>query len=195
MMMGRRSRDWDLGGFAACFGPKGFSFGSRGRGLRFRVFDRGDLKYVVLRLLSEKPMHGYEVMQALEEESGGFYSASPGSVYPTLQMLEDQGYVTCEEKEGKKVYSITDEGREFLEENGDVVDDILDRVSDFTDRFFRAEMKDLSRSFRKLARTTFERGVRWAENPDALDRIRQVLDQAVRDIEDIKPGARTNDVL
>lgn len=186
-----RSKDFGFGGFAACFGPKGFAFGSGRRGLKFRVFDRGDLKYVILRLLSQKPMHGYEVMRALEEESGGCYSASPGSVYPTLQMLEDQSYVVCEEKEGKKVYTITDEGREFLKENGDVVDDILDRVSDFTDRFFRSEMRDLTGSFRRLAQITFERGVRWAETPEELQKMIDILDRAAQEIEDIKPGATT----
>ncbi len=189
--MSRRSRGFGFDGFAACFGPMGLAFGSGRRGFGFKVFDRGDLKYMILRLLAKKPMHGYEVMRALEEESGGCYSASPGSVYPTLQMLEDQGYVVCEEKEGKKVYSITDAGRDFLHENGDLVDDILDRISDFTDRFFRAEMRDLTRSFRRLAQVTFERGVRWAETPEELEKVIEILERAARDIEDIKPGAPT----
>jgi DNA-binding PadR family transcriptional regulator len=132
-------------------------------------------------------------MRALEEESCGCYSASAGSVYPTLQMLEDQGYVVCEEQGGKKVYSITDEGREFLEENGDLVDDILERIASFTDRFFRSEMRDLSGSFRKLAQVTFERGIRWAEHPDELERVKEILDRAAREIEEIKPGAATSD--
>jgi DNA-binding PadR family transcriptional regulator len=187
--MSRRHRDFGLGGFAAFCGPTGFSFGAGRRGFGFRMFDRGDLKYVILKLLSKKPMHGYEVMRALEEESCGCYSASPGSVYPTLQMLEDQGYVVCEEKEGKKVYSITDEGRAFLEQNGDVVDDILDRVSDFTDRFFRSEMRDLTRAFRDLARVTFERGFRWAEAPGDLERLTEILQRATREIEEIRKGA------
>jgi DNA-binding PadR family transcriptional regulator len=148
---------------------------------------------MILKLLSKKPMHGYEVMRALEEESCGCYSASAGSVYPTLQMLEDQGHVSCEEKDGKKVYSITEEGRAFLEENGDLVDDILDRISSFTDRFFRSEMRDLSGSFRKLAQVTFERGVRWAEHPEELERVKEILDRAAREIEEIKPGAATSD--
>jgi len=190
--MSRRSRDSGMGGFAAFCGPMGFAFGTGRRGLGFKVFDRGDLKYMILKLLSNKPMHGYEVMRALEEESGGCYTASAGSVYPTLQMLEDQGYVVCEENEGKKVYSITDEGREFLDENGDLVDDILDRVSDFTDRFFRTEMKDLTGSFRKLAQVTFERGIRWAETPEELQKMIEILERAIREIEDIKPGATTS---
>ncbi len=99
-------------------------------------------------------------------------------------MLEDQGYVVCEEQKGKKVHSITDEGREFLDENGDWVDDIVDRVSDFTDRFLRSEMKDLSGSFRKLAQATFERGFRWAETPDELQRMIDILERATREMED-----------
>jgi len=190
--MSRRSRDSGMGGFAAFCGPMGFAFGTGRRGLGFKVFDRGDLKYMILKLLSKKPMHGYEVMRALEEESCGCYTASAGSVYPTLQMLEDQGYVVCEEKEGKKVYSITDEGLEFLDENGDLVDDILERVSEFTDRFFRSEMKDLTGSFRKLAQVTFERGIRWAETPEELQKMIEILERAIREIEDIKPGATTS---
>jgi DNA-binding PadR family transcriptional regulator len=187
--MSRRNRDFGLGAFAAFCGPTGFSFGTGRRGFGFRMFDRGDLKYVILKLLSKKPMHGYEVMRALEEESGGCYSASPGSVYPTLQMLEDQGYVVCEEQEGKKVYSITDAGREFLKQNGDLVEDILDRVSDFTDRFFRNEMRDLTRAFRDLARVTFERGFRWAEAPGDLERLTEILRRAAREIEEMRSGA------
>jgi hypothetical protein len=101
--------------------------------------------------------------------------------------------VSCEEQEGKKVYSITEEGRAFLEENGDLVDDILERIASFTNRFFRSEMQDLSGSFRKLAQVTFERGIRWAEHPEELERVKEILDRAAREIEEIKPGAATSD--
>src|SRR6266851_9206197 len=97
-------------------GPFGHGgpFGSGGEGGRF--FGRGDIKFVLLELLQERPMHGYEMMKALEEKTGGFYTPSPGSIYPTLQMLEDRGFVTSVEVEGKKVYSITDAGRASLAE-------------------------------------------------------------------------------
>jgi DNA-binding PadR family transcriptional regulator len=103
------------------FGEEGFP-GFPGGGKRF--FGRGDLKYALLELLQERPMHGYEMMKALQEETGGMYTPSAGSVYPTLQMLEDRGFVTVSEVESKKVYSITDAGRAFLtegqpEERGD----------------------------------------------------------------------------
>ncbi|GAC1566959.1 MAG: hypothetical protein NVS3B14_11480 [Ktedonobacteraceae bacterium] len=95
------------------FGPGG-PFGPGREGGRF--FGRGDMKYALLELLQERPMHGYEMIKALQERSGGFYTPSPGSIYPTLQMLEEAGYVTGREFEGKKVYTITDEGRSLLAE-------------------------------------------------------------------------------
>lgn len=79
---------------------------------------RGDLKYALLALLAEQPRHGYELIKALEERYAGFYRPSPGSVYPTLQLLEDEGSVTGESIEGKRVYTITDTGRRLLEERG-----------------------------------------------------------------------------
>ncbi len=185
--MSRRNREYCFGAFAELgeiFGPRGFRFGPG----RFRIFDRGDLKYLILELLSRKPMHGYEVMRALEEESGGCYTASAGSVYPTLQMLEDQGYVTCEEKEGKKVYSITDEGREFLKQNGDVVEDIIDRVTQITDRFFRADMRELTRSFKNLAQVTFDRAIRWSD-PETLQRMKEILDRATEELKQARSAA------
>src|SRR6266487_2331838 len=98
-------------------GPFGFGpFGPGEPGEAHRFFGRGDLKFALLELLQEWPMHGYEMMKALEEKSGGFYAPSPGSIYPTLQMLEDRGLVSVQEVEGKKVYSITDSGRAFLAE-------------------------------------------------------------------------------
>lgn len=102
------------------FGPggpfgHGGPFGFGGEGGRF--FGRGDMKFALLELLQERPMHGYEMMNVLEEKSGGFYRPSPGSIYPTLQMLEEGGLVTSNEVEGKKVYSITDAGRASLAEH------------------------------------------------------------------------------
>ena len=95
------------------FGPGG-PLGPGGEGGRF--FGRGDMKFVLLELLQERPMHGYEMIKALEEKTGGFYSPSPGSIYPTLQLLEDGSLVTSTEVEGKKVYTITDAGRAALAE-------------------------------------------------------------------------------
>jgi DNA-binding PadR family transcriptional regulator len=76
---------------------------------------RGDVRTALLSVLTEEPGHGYELIQALEEKSGGRWRPSPGSVYPTLQQLEDEDLVRSEEREGKRVYAITDAGREEAE--------------------------------------------------------------------------------
>lgn len=75
---------------------------------------RGDIKFILLGLLSERPQHGYELMKELEARRGAFRRPSPGSVYPTLQMLEEGGYLTSEQVEGKRVYTITESGSQFL---------------------------------------------------------------------------------
>ncbi len=79
-----------------------------------RMFGRGDMKYALLNVLAERPMHGYELIRAFEERSGGVYVPSPGVIYPTLQLLEDQGWVTSETKDGKKTYTITEAGQAAL---------------------------------------------------------------------------------
>jgi DNA-binding PadR family transcriptional regulator len=75
---------------------------------------RGEIKFILLGLLSERPQHGYELIKELESRRGGFRRLSPGSVYPTLQMLEESGYLTSEEVDDKRVYTITESGRQFL---------------------------------------------------------------------------------
>ncbi|HLZ25241.1 MAG TPA: PadR family transcriptional regulator [Ktedonobacterales bacterium] len=94
------------------FGPGG----PGGPGMGPRMFGRGDLKYALLEALRERPKHGYEMMKELEERAGGFYMPSAGAVYPTLQLLEDRGWVTSESVEGKRVYTITDAGKQALVE-------------------------------------------------------------------------------
>ena len=78
---------------------------------------RGDLKYLLLHLLNDHPQHGYELIKALEDRFNGFYSPSPGIVYPTLQLLEDRGWAVSAITDGKKVYTITDAGKTALQEH------------------------------------------------------------------------------
>ena len=80
-------------------------------------FERGGLKFAILGSLKEKPRHGYDIIREMEDRTGGFYSPSPGAVYPTLQALEDQDLVTSTTEEGKKVYTITEAGLAYLEEH------------------------------------------------------------------------------
>jgi len=81
-----------------------------------RAFERGDLKYALLSLLRERPKHGYEMIKQLEEQASGFYTPSAGAIYPTLQLMEDRGWVMSQSVDGKKVYTITDAGRQALDE-------------------------------------------------------------------------------
>jgi DNA-binding PadR family transcriptional regulator len=106
-------------------------FGRHGwRGGGGRVFDQGDLRYVILRLIAEKPRHGYELIKEIEEKLGGSYSPSPGVIYPTLTMLEELGYATVTASEGgKKLYAITEEGNAVLAANQAVVDAIFARIA------------------------------------------------------------------
>ena len=124
-----RHQDWPFHQFfAAGFGPRSRAWcgpegaGPRHRRRRHQMFEAGEVKDVILRLLKEKPRHGYEIMRALEERMGGWYTPSAGTVYPTLQLLEDMGYVRVEESEGKKTYHLTPAGDAFLEEHRDVID-------------------------------------------------------------------------
>jgi len=173
--------------FESFFGPRRRG---RRRNMKWKIFERGDLKFVILRLISKRPMHGYEVMKALEEESKGYYRPSPGSVYPTLQMLDDEGYLTVEEKDGKKIYTITDEGMAYLGDNEDVVNDVFDRVENFTDRFFGGDMRALSRSFSKLAQLTFDQAFQWGAEPEDLARMNEILERAVSDMRATRKAAR-----
>ena len=98
------------GHFAFDFDPRGRGRGRGGRGRGRR--NRGDVRAALLALLNERPMHGYEMIQELDDRTGGIWRPSPGSVYPTLQLLEDEGLITSETSEGRKRFTLTDAGRE-----------------------------------------------------------------------------------
>src|SRR6267378_8009519 len=162
----RRWADSDMP-FDFPFGRFGRRWGGFGPGPGDRPFGRGDLKYVILELLKDQPRHGYDIIRALEERMRGAYRPSPGSVYPTLQMLEDLGYVTSSQQEGKKVYAITDEGRRYLVEQQSTIDDIRSRISAGWDAASRPEVADLMHELQMLARALFRHGTRGAlQDPD-----------------------------
>ena len=107
---GRGRGGWQRGGLRG-FGGFGGPWGPPGPRAR-----RGDVRAAVLALLAEAPMHGYQVIQELSSRSGGAWQVSPGSVYPTLQMLEEEGLISGQEVEGRRVYTLTDAGRARVEE-------------------------------------------------------------------------------
>jgi DNA-binding PadR family transcriptional regulator len=150
------------------------------------MFEQGDLKYVILRLLAEKPRHGYEIIKELEDRFSGAYAPSAGTVYPTLTLLEDLGYATVVPEEGgKKVYSITPEGEKYLEENKGAVEDIFERISDIGSSFLSEAVMDVNKAFGRVARATYT-SVPWQSgDKSVIAEIKQVLEQAATEIEEI----------
>ena len=91
-------------------------------------FQKGNLKYVILDLIKDKARHGYDIIRELEIQSHGFYKPSPGVIYPTLQMLEEMGYAKSAEQEGKRIYTITEEGLRFLSDQSNIADGVRSRM-------------------------------------------------------------------
>jgi DNA-binding PadR family transcriptional regulator len=152
---------------------------------RGRVFDRGDLKYVILDLIEDEPSHGYEIMRSLERRMRGMYSPSAGSVYPTLQMLEDMGYVTSVQREGKKVYEITAEGKAFLQENRGSVESIWGRVGGGWNPEVAGEMHEIKHEMRDVGRLFGRRMREGTLDAETMRRVREVISRAAAEIEEI----------
>lgn len=121
------------GEFGGGWGRGGRHRGGGGGGDMFRIgrmLAQGDLKLLALALIAEQPRHGYEIIKLIEEKTSGCYSPSPGVVYPTLTFLEEAGYVTAEADGAKKRFTITAEGRDYLDANRDFADAILGRLAE-----------------------------------------------------------------
>jgi DNA-binding PadR family transcriptional regulator len=117
---------------------------------RERPFQKGNLKYIILDLIKDKPRYGYEIIRTLEERSQGMYAPSAGAVYPTLQMFEEIGYVSATQSEGKRVYTITDEGRRFLVEKGKHAEEAKGRIKDHWDSVHMGERREVLNQIREL---------------------------------------------
>jgi DNA-binding PadR family transcriptional regulator len=151
-----------------------------------RMFHKGDFKYLILDLLKDKPRHGYEIIRELESRSHGFYSPSPGTVYPTLQYLEDMGYVTGIEQDGKKIYTVTEEGLKFLDAQAGTVNDIRDHVRSHWHDLgseFGVQFREVMREYGEIGRVLGQRVRRMSA--DKLPRIGAVLKTALGEIEKI----------
>ena len=146
------------------FGPGGREFGPgfgpgrgpRGRGRKAR---RGDIRTAALLLLAEEPRNGYQIMQEVQERSEGVWSPSPGSVYPALAQLEDEGLIRTEQSEGRKLFAITDAGRKVVEERGEDRPAPWEQMSDeFSPKAHELgkAMRDVAFAFAQVMRTGSE---------------------------------------
>jgi DNA-binding PadR family transcriptional regulator len=154
------------------------------RGMRAgRFFDHGDLRFLILKLIADKPRHGYDLIKAIEEEFGGAYSPSPGVIYPTLTMLEELGYAAASTEGNKKLYTITDEGRVFLEQNKAQVDAVFGRLKEAGETFGGGRAPEIKRAVHNLRLALATRLGRGALSQEQILAVTAVLDKAAADIE------------
>jgi DNA-binding PadR family transcriptional regulator len=175
------SIDPDLGVF---MGGLGSRRGGRWRG--GRMFEQGDLKFVILQLLAEKPRHGYDIIKELEQRSGGRYSPSAGTVYPTLTLLEEMGYAAAAlEDGGKKVYSITDEGRKYLADNRSTVDDVLERLAQVGASIFGEQMRPAHEAMAAFGKSYMHVTMHRTADPEYVKKVVDVIQRATKELEDL----------
>jgi len=177
---GRRWRRHLGGGFGGRHGMGGGDMMRAGR-----MLAQGDLRLIALALIAEQPRYGYEIIKLLEEKTAGWYSPSPGIVYPTLTYLEEAGYVTATAEGAKKLYTITDEGKAHLEENRNFVDAVLERMSAIGERarrireHFARDEYDERRGGRRRGRDRHEDDNVPPLVRAALDNLREVAEQVI----------------
>jgi DNA-binding PadR family transcriptional regulator len=166
-------------------GPDGGRGGRRGRRAR-RMFEGGELRLVLLKLIADEPRHGYDLIRAVEEMTGGEYAPSPGVVYPTLTLLQDMGLIEEAPGEGpRKPFQVTDEGRQYLDERAEEIEALLERLEDLKPRHSDAGPA-IGRAVKNLMTALSHRVGRDGFNDDLLHEIAGVLDEAAQKIERIK---------
>ena len=163
-----------------------------------RLLGHGDLRYVILSLLEEKPHHGYELIKKLEDLSSGAYTPSPGVIYPTLTFLEEGGFASASTEDNKKLYTITPEGKALVKENLDFVQEILarfamagERMSRLKQMMGREEMMDVAK--RELSSIRRSMHALKAElfsfvdaNKETKQKVAEIIDRAADEIRKLK---------
>jgi DNA-binding PadR family transcriptional regulator len=153
--------------------------------------ERGGVRYLVLEAIAAQPRHGYEIIQHIEQRAGGAYRPSPGVIYPTLQMLEELEHARVVQREGRKVYGITDAGRADLEANRVVVDEFYARFSE--DQPWMSYAEDFAELMKRVGKlmNTFRIGAhRGRMSPATMRTIRLALDEALKKIDDALNGTK-----
>ena len=186
------------------FGPGGFYFdfgdgpGSRGGGHRGRerkrMFEGGELRLVLLKLIADQPRHGYELIKAIEEMTEGDYAPSPGIVYPTLTMLEDMGLVEeAKSKDTRKIYEVTSEGRAHLEENMAEAEELIERLEGHGRHRRKGQRPEIGRAVGNLMTALRNRVANDGWNDQLLEEVIDILDDAAQRIERVRDGKPESD--
>lgn len=151
--------------------------------------ERGGVRYLVLEAIAEQARHGYEIIQHIEQRASGSYRPSPGVIHPTLQLLEELQHARVVERDGKKVYGITEAGKVELETNRSSVDEFYARFTE--DQPWESYAEDFAELMKRVGRLmqTFRKGAhRGRMSPTTMRAIRVALDEALRKIEDVLNG-------
>jgi DNA-binding PadR family transcriptional regulator len=175
------------------WGPFHFDFGDddsgrgRGRRGRRRMFESGELRLVLLKLIADEPRHGYDLIRAIEDLTGGEYAPSPGVIYPTLTLLQDMGLIEeAKEKGPRKPFQVTDDGRKHLEENAAEVEALFERLAEFAPRESSASGPAIGRAVKNLMTALRHRIGRDGLDDELLHEIAAILDEAAQRIERVK---------
>ncbi len=162
---------------------RGMGFGGFAPGgPRTRMFGQGDLRLLLLALITDQPSHGYDLIRTIEGRFGGNYSPSPGTIYPTLTLLEEQGLIAARAEEGgKKSYEATATGRAHLEEHAAQVDALMARIDVMARGAGHAPMPEsVMHAIHTLRHAVMSRFGKWDAEEEA--RVRKIMEQAARDI-------------
>ncbi|MGS1017158.1 PadR family transcriptional regulator [Allosphingosinicella humi] len=181
-------------GWSGSWGPGDWNFewnggrgGHGGRRGRRRVFESGELRLVLLKLIADQPRHGYDLIRAIEEMTGGSYAPSPGIVYPTLTMLQDMGQIEETKAEGsRKVFAVTPEGEAELEDKAEEVEGLLARLADMGPDASRTGAAPIKRAVGNLLAALWHRVAQDGVDEAKLHDIAAILDEAAQKIERLK---------
>jgi DNA-binding PadR family transcriptional regulator len=164
-----------------------FPFAAMYLGRHSRFFDAGEIRLAILSLLSEGPKHGYQLMKEMSERSGGIYKASAGSVYPTLQQLEDDKLIKGPLAAGRRTYTLTKAGRKELERDPEAVRRIWERAEAYEDwsQCMAPEGMLVYGPLSELFKTGLQAAGRIGSERDGPDRIRKILERARKELEEL----------
>jgi DNA-binding PadR family transcriptional regulator len=161
-------------------------FGRERHGGGGRIFEQGDLRQVILKLIGEKPSHGYEIIKAIEDRLGGSYSPSPGVVYPTLTLLEETGLIAASQSDGpRKLYEITAEGRAALERDKATTEAIFARMGEVNARLGGGPAPQIIRAYENLKTALKLRLRRGPLSAAQIAAIAALLDETAKTVESL----------
>jgi DNA-binding PadR family transcriptional regulator len=165
---------------------RGFGGGreGRGEGRSRRMFDGGELRLVLLKLIADEPRHGYDLIRQIEELTGGAYAPSPGVVYPTITLLDDMGLIEAQQSEGaKKLFAVTDAGTAELEANAEQVAALIARLSAIGEERQKVDATSIRRAMGNLREVLVNRLNSGEVDDEVLHQVVALLDEAAQKIE------------